>query len=343
MTKEKRLVSAETLEVKEAEHEKTLRPLLLKDFTGQKNICENLSIFIKAAKNRHEAIDHILFSGPPGLGKTTLARIIANEMGAEFRTTSGPLLSKTGDLAAILTSLSHGDVLFIDEIHRMNSSVEEVLYSAIEDFCLDLVIGEGPGARAMRIDLPHFTLVGATTRSGMISRPLRERFGIPLQLQFYSPEELEKILTRAATFLEVSLTAESGFQIASRSRGTPRIALRLLRRVRDFSHAENSTHIDEILAMSALGKLDIDSSGLDTLDTQYLEALAKHFSGGPCGIDTLCAALSSERDVIEDVVEPFLIQSGFIQKTTKGRVLTPSGWAHSNISPPLQKTTPLFD
>ena len=283
-----------------------LRPTSLADFVGQKQVCENLKIFIEAAKKRGEALDHVLLFGPPGLGKTTLASIIAKELGVGFRATSAPMISKSGDLAAILTNLEPNDVLFIDEIHRLNPAIEEVLYSAMEDFQLDLIIGEGPSARSVRIDLQPFTLVGATTRSGMLSTPLRERFGIPLRLDFYSPEDLKKIVTRGAHLLGMPLSDKGAMEIAKRSRGTPRVAGRLLRRVRDFGIVSNAEEIDNQIADTALRRLDVDNYGLDAFDRRYLQCIVQNYGGGPVGADTLAAALSEERDTIEEVIEPFL-------------------------------------
>ena len=280
----------------------SLRPTSLSEFVGQRQVCENLKIFIEAAKQRGEALDHVLLFGPPGLGKTTLASIIAKELGVGFRATSAPMISKSGDLAAILTNLEPNDVLFIDEIHRLNPAIEEVLYSAMEDFQLDLIIGEGPSARSVRIDLQPFTLVGATTRSGMLSTPLRERFGIPLRLDFYSPEELEKIVTRGASLLGMPLSREGAMEIAKRSRGTPRVAGRLLRRVRDFGAVCGANEVDNKIADNALRRLDVDNYGLDAFDRRYLNCILQNYGGGPVGADTLAAALSEERDTIEETV-----------------------------------------
>ena len=309
-----------------------LRPNSLADFVGQKQVCENLKVFIEAAKKRGEALDHVLLFGPPGLGKTTLASIVAKELGVGFRATSAPMISKSGDLAAILTNLERNDVLFIDEIHRLNPAIEEVLYSAMEDFQLDLIIGEGPSARSVRIDLQPFTLVGATTRSGMLSTPLRERFGIPLRLDFYSPEELEKIVTRGANLLGMPLSKEGAMEIAKRSRGTPRVAGRLLRRVRDFGAVAEAGEVDNKMADKALRRLDVDNYGLDAFDRRYLQCIVTNYGGGPVGADTLAAALSEERDTIEEVVEPFLLKLGFLQRTPRGRVISDLGCEYLGIA-----------
>lgn len=309
-----------------------LRPTSLADFVGQRQVCENLKIFIEAAKKRAEALDHVLLFGPPGLGKTTLASIVAKELGVGFRATSAPMISKSGDLAAILTNLERNDVLFIDEIHRLNPAIEEVLYSAMEDFQLDLIIGEGPSARSVRIDLQPFTLVGATTRSGMLSTPLRERFGIPLRLEFYSPEELEKIVTRGANLLGMPLSKEGALEIAKRSRGTPRVAGRLLRRVRDFGAVAEAGEVDNKIADKALRRLDVDTYGLDAFDRRYLQCIVNNYGGGPVGADTLAAALSEERDTIEEVVEPFLLKLGFLQRTPRGRVISDLGCEYLGIA-----------
>jgi len=314
--------------------EASLRPQSLAEFVGQQTIRENLSVFIAAARARNEALDHVLLHGPPGLGKTTLAQIIARELGVGFRATSGPVLQRAGDLAAILTNLQPRDVLFIDEIHRLQPAIEEVLYPAMEDFQLDLIIGEGPGARSIRIDLPPFTLIGATTRAGLLATPLRERFGIPLRLIFYTPAELERILSRAARLLHVVLTKDGAAEIARRSRGTPRIAGRLLRRVRDFALVQGAHAIDRSLADAALARLEVDRLGLDAMDLKYLSRIAEHHGGGPVGIETLAAALAETRDTLEDVIEPFLIQEGFVLRTSRGRVLGEVGWRHLGLSPP---------
>jgi Holliday junction DNA helicase RuvB len=312
----------------------SLRPQSLEDFTGQKASRENLKVFIAAAKTRGEALDHVLLHGPPGLGKTTLAQIVARELGVGFRATSGPVIQKSGDLAAILTNLQPRDVLFIDEIHRLQPAIEEILYPAMEDFQLDLIIGEGPGARTVRIDLQPFTLVGATTRSGLLATPLRDRFGIPLRLIFYTPAELTRIVARMAGKLAMNLTEEGAAEIARRSRGTPRIAGRLTRRVRDFASVAGITLIDKTAADAALTRLDVDQLGLDAMDIRYLRRLAEHHHGGPVGVETLAAALAEARDTLEDVVEPYLIQEGFLLRTSRGRMLGDAGWRHLGLKPP---------
>lgn len=311
-----------------------LRPQTLDEFIGQRQARENLRVFIEAAKSRGDALDHVLFYGPPGLGKTTLAQIVARELGANFRATAGPVIAKAGDLAALLTNLEPRDVLFIDEIHRMNPAVEEVLYPAMEDFQLDLIIGEGPAARSVRIDLPPFTLVGATTRSGLITTPLRDRFGIPTRLQFYEIEELERVVLRGARVLGVDMTPEGAREVASRSRGTPRIAGRLLRRVRDFAAVAGKTTIDAEVADQALTRLEVDKIGLDSMDHRYLRCIGVTYGGGPVGIETIAAALSEPRDTIEDIIEPYLLQGGLIQRTPRGRMLGPQGWTHLGLNPP---------
>ncbi|MBM3579814.1 MAG: Holliday junction branch migration DNA helicase RuvB [Alphaproteobacteria bacterium] len=315
----------------EDRNENILRPSFLVDFLGQEKLKENLEIFIRAAKNRGDVLDHALFYGPPGLGKTTLAQIIAHEMGVGFKGTAGPVISKSGDLAAILTNLQQGDVLFIDEIHRLNKNVEEVLYAAMEDFKLDIIIGEGPAARAIKIDLPKFTLVGATTRIGLVANPLKDRFGIPLRLNFYSDLELQQIVLRDAKILGIEIEKDAALEIAKRSRGTPRIAIRLLKRVRDFASAENEKLVTKKIADTSLRRLEIDSIGLDSSDYRYLKFIAENYRGGPVGIDTIASAISEEKDSVEDTIEPFLIQRGFVEKTPRGRVLTEIAWKHLGL------------
>lgn len=312
----------------------TLRPQALEEFVGQRQLRENLKVFIEAARGRQEALDHVLFHGPPGLGKTTLSQIVARELGVGFRMTSGPTIAKAGDLAALLTNLEARDVLFIDEIHRLNPAVEEVLYPAMEDFQLDLIIGEGPAARSLRIDLAPFTLIAATTRSGLITTPLRERFGIPLRLQFYTPEELRRIVLRGAGLLGMVLTEDGADEIARRSRGTPRVAGRLLRRVRDFAGVAGTANVDSAAADAALNRLDIDSRGLDAMDRRYLACIAENYGGGPVGAETLAAALSEQRDVIEEVIEPYLLQQGLIGRTPRGRVLSTAAYRYMEIPEP---------
>ena len=316
---------------------KGLRPQSLDDFVGQRTLCQNLRVFVNAARDRQEAMDHVLLFGPPGLGKTTLAQIVAKELGVNFRPTSGPMISKSGDLAAILTNLEPRDVLFIDEIHRLNPAVEEVLYSAMEDYQLDIVIGEGPAARSVRIDLPPFTLIGATTRSGLLSTPLRDRFGIPMHLSFYETDDLQKIVERNARLLNMNMTTEGAHEIAKRSRGTPRIAGRLLRRVRDFAGNESIT---AELADKALTRLEVDKQGLDAIDRRYLRCIAEKYAGGPVGADTLSAALSEERDTLEEVIEPYLMQLGLVMRTPRGRMLSPLGYKHLGLKTPAQYTQP---
>ncbi len=316
--------------------EASMRPERLSDFVGQAKVRENLEVFVKAAKNRGDALDHVLLIGPPGLGKTTLAQIVAAELGVGFRATSGPVVARAGDLAALLTNLQPRDVLFIDEIHRLIPAVEEILYPAMEDFHLDLIIGEGPAARSVRIDLPPFTLVAATTRAGLVQGPLRDRFGIPLRLGFYTVEELSRIVMRGAGILSTSMTLDGAEEIARRSRGTPRIAGRLLRRVRDFAAVEGLDNIDAHAADRALLRLEVDSEGLDAMDRRYLACLAERYNGGPAGAEALAAALAEQRDVIEDVIEPFLIQQGFVLRTPRGRMLPPKGYQAIGIMPPTK-------
>ena len=311
-----------------------LRPQRLADFIGQQQARENLEVFIEATKVRGDAMDHVLFFGPPGLGKTTLAQIVAKELGVNFRATSGPVISKAGDLAALLTNLQENDVLFIDEIHRLNPAVEEVLYPAMEDFQLDLIIGEGPAARSVRIDLPRFTLVGATTRSGLITKPLRDRFGIPTRLDFYTADELTEVVRRGSRLLGLGLTDDGAREVATRSRGTPRIAGRLLRRVRDFAMVAGRERVDSIAADAALTRLQVDGLGLDSMDRRYLGCIGKTYGGGPVGAETLAAALSEPRDAIEDIIEPYLMQIGLVQRTPRGRMLMAAGWKHLGLNPP---------
>jgi Holliday junction DNA helicase RuvB len=311
-----------------------IRPLSLDDFVGQRQVCTNLRIFVEAARARSEALDHVLLVGPPGLGKTTLAQIVARELGVSFRATAGPVIARSGDLAALLTNLRPHDVLFIDEIHRLSPAVEEILYPAMEDFHLDLIIGEGPAARSVRIDLPPFTLVGATTRSGLLTTPLRERFGIPMRLNFYDTEDLVLIVSRGARILNVPLTEDGALEIARRSRGTPRIAGRLLRRVRDFAAVAGHAEISRDIASDALSRLEVDQRGLDAMDRRYLSCIAESFGGGPVGIETMAAALSEPRDALEEIIEPFLIQEGFLQRTPRGRQLTAAAFAHLGLAAP---------
>ena len=312
--------------IEDEKHENVLRPSFLGDFIGQKKLKENLEIFLNSAKSRNDSLDHTLFYGPPGLGKTTLAQIISHEMGVGFKSTSGPVISKSGDLAAILTNLQAGDVLFIDEIHRLNKNVEEVLYSAMEDFKLDIIIGEGPSARAIKIDLPKFTLVGATTRLGAIANPLKDRFGIPLRINFYDIAELEQIIIRDSKILNIGIENSASKEIAKRSRGTPRIAIRLLKRVRDFAINANLNIVNQKIADYALTQLEIDQNGLDSSDHRYLRFIAENYRGGPVGIETISSAISEEKDTVEDSIEPYLIQQGLIEKTPRGRVITEKTW-----------------
>ena len=322
--------------------DQSLRPERLRDYIGQQEIKENLIVFIGAAKKRGHALDHVLLSGPPGLGKTTLANIFSREMGVQLRATSGPVIERQGDLAAILTNLEPGSILFIDEIHRLNRVVEEVLYSAMEDFTLDIIIGEGPGARTVKIDLPHFTLVGATTRAGLLTSPLRERFGIQFRLNFYDPEELKTIILRAAALLGIEIVEEASLELARRARGTPRIANRLLKRCRDFADMETSGVITLPLVEKSLDKMRIDLEGLDKMDRLILEAIVEKFGGGPVGLSTLAASVSEEKDTIEDVYEPFLLLKGFLQRTPRGRMATERAYQHMGISAPPKKQDTLF-
>lgn len=317
--------------------ELSLRPRAIDDYIGQEKVKENLKIYIEAAKNRNEALDHVLLYGPPGLGKTTLAGIIANEMGVNFRVTSGPAIEKPGDLAALLTNLNEGDVLFIDEIHRLSRAVEEVLYPAMEDNALDIIIGKGPSARSIRLDLPHFTLVGATTRAGQLSAPLRDRFGVVLRLELYSPEELGKIVSRSANILGIGIENEGALEIASRSRGTPRIANRLLKRARDFAEVVGNGTISSESANLALTRMEIDNLGLDNIDRLLLTSMIKNYNGGPVGLETIAATIGEEAITIEDVYEPYLMQLGFISKTPRGRVVTPAGYNHLGFPMPGQQ------
>jgi Holliday junction DNA helicase RuvB len=333
MNSPRRLVTAER---RDDDVDASLRPQRLSEFIGQDKARANLGVFIEAARARKEALDHVLFVGPPGLGKTTLAQIVARELGVSFRATSGPVIAKAGDLAALLTNLEPRDVLFIDEIHRLNPAVEEILYPAMEDFQLDLIIGEGPAARSVKIDLAPFTLIGATTRAGLLTNPLRDRFGIPVRLNFYSESELEEIVNRGARVLKLAMSADGANEIARRARGTPRIAGRLLRRVRDFAHVEGAKSIDRRSADHALGELEVDAAGLDAMDRRYLKTIAENYGGGPVGVDTLAAALSEPRDAIEDIIEPFLIQKGFIQRTPRGRLLTSAAFKHLGLPEPAR-------
>jgi len=334
-TTEDRIVAPEVMTVEKVDN--ALRPQGLGEFVGQERLRENMQVFIEASKKRGTALDHVLFYGPPGLGKTSLSQIISKELGVGFRSTSGPVIEKSGDLAAILTSLEPHDVLFIDEIHRLSAHVEEILYPAMEDFKLDIIIGEGPAARTVQVDLPPFTLVGATTRAGLLSSPLRERFGVQQRLEYYKPEELQKIVMRAANLLEVPIEDEGSYEIARRSRGTPRIANRLLRRVRDFALVKGDGSITRDLADSALSAIEVDAMGLDRNDHRYLETLIDKFGGGPVGLETMAAANGESKDTIEDVIEPYFIQLGFIQRTPRGRLATSAAYAH------LGRTAPQSD
>jgi Holliday junction DNA helicase RuvB len=331
MTTQRPLVAAEE---RDEDADASLRPQRLADFVGQQKARANLTVFIEAAKQRKDALDHVLFVGPPGLGKTTLAQIVARELGVGFRATSGPVIAKAGDLAALLTNLEPRDVLFIDEIHRLTPAVEEILYPAMEDFQLDLIIGEGPAARSVKIELAPFTLVGATTRAGLITNPLRDRFGIPVRLNFYTEQELEQIVHRGARVLGLSMAADGANEVARRARGTPRIAGRLLRRVRDFALVGGAKSVDRKLADRALSELEVDAAGLDAMDRRYLSTIALSYGGGPVGVETMAAALSEPRDAIEDIIEPFLIQQGFLQRTPRGRLLTAAAFKHLGLAEP---------
>lgn len=331
-----RVVSADAESPNEENIDRALRPTLLKDYVGQKKVCEQLEIFIAAAKKRGEPLDHLLVFGPPGLGKTTLAHIVSNEMGVNLRQTSGPVLERPGDLAAILTNLEKNDVLFIDEIHRLSPVVEEILYPALEDYQIDIMIGEGPAARSIKLDLPPFTLIGATTRAGSLTNPLRARFGIVNQLQFYNAEDLSFIVTRSAGLLNVPIDKAGADEIARRSRGTPRIANRLLRRVRDFAQVRHDGKITAEVAQAALKLLDVDVIGLDTIDRRFMTTIMEKFAGGPVGIDNLASALGEDRETLEDVVEPYLIQQGLVQRTVRGRMATALAYRHFGLTPPAQ-------
>jgi holliday junction DNA helicase RuvB len=334
-----RLIAPKTESTQEEALERALRPRQLDEYVGQEKIRDQLSIFISAAKTRKEPLDHVLLFGPPGLGKTTLSHIISREMGVTMHQTSGPVLEKKGDLAALLTNLEPNDVLFIDEIHRLSAVLEETLYSAMEDYAIDIMIGEGPAARSVKLDLPPFTLVGATTRAGMLTNPLRDRFGIVARLEFYSDEELSRIVTRSANLLEVRIENDGALEIAKRSRGTPRIANRLLRRVRDYAEVKAKGEVNRGVADAALVMLDVDGSGLDVMDRKLLSAILEKFSGGPVGVDNLAAAISEERETIEDVIEPFLIQQGYVQRTSRGRVATARAYRHFGLVPPAAMGT----
>src|SRR3954468_11461430 len=332
-TAPRRLVAPER---RDEDADASLRPQRLSEFIGQQQARANLSVFIEAARGRKEALDHVLFVGPPGLGKTTLAQIVSRELGVGFRATSGPVIAKAGDLAALLTNLEDRDVLFIDEIHRLNPAVEEILYPAMEDFQLDLIIGEGPAARSVKIDLARFTLVGATTRAGLLTTPLRDRFGIPVRLNFYTKDELELIVTRGARVLGITITPDGADEIARRARGTPRIAGRLLRRVRDFAHVQGAPAINRAVADKALLALEVDAAGMDAMDRRYLSVIALNYGGGPVGVETIAAALSEPRDAIEEIIEPYLIQRGFLQRTPRGRLLTTHAFKHLGLAEPAR-------